>query len=55
MQLLAAKDVAGVPLPDTVAPEPPSEEAVNAAVPLPEAEEDFSRATDELYASAAWC
>ena len=41
MQLLAVKDVAGVPLPDTAASEPPLEEAVNAAVPLPEAEEDF--------------
>ena len=41
MQLLAAKDVAGVLSPDTVASEPPSEEVVNAAVPLPEAEEDF--------------
>ena len=41
MQLLAAKDVAGVPSLDTVASEPPSEEVVNAAVPLPEAKEDF--------------
>ena len=41
MQLLAAKDVAGVLSPDMVVLEPPSEEVVNAAVPLPEAEEDF--------------
>ena len=41
MQLLAAKDAAGMPLLDMAVPEPPSEEAVNAAIPLPEAEEDF--------------
>ena len=41
MQLLAAKDVAGVPSPDTMAPEPPLEEEVNTAAPLPEAGEDF--------------
>ena len=41
MQLLAAKDAAGMPSPDTAVPESPSEEAVNAAVPLPEAKEDF--------------
>ena len=40
MQLLAVKDAAGMPLPDTAASESPSEEAVNAAIPLPEAEED---------------
>ena len=42
LQLLAAKDAAGTPSPDTAASESPSEEAVNAAaVPLLEAEEDF--------------
>ena len=41
MQLLAAKDAAGMPLLDTVAPEAPSAEVVNATVPFPEAEEDF--------------
>ena len=41
MQLLAAKDVAGVPSPDTVPSEPPLKEAANAAVSPLEAEEDF--------------
>ena len=41
MQLLTAKDAMGVPSPDTAASGLFLEEAVNAAVPLTEDEEDF--------------
>ena len=41
MQLLAAKDATGTPLLDMAMLESLSTEEVNAAVPLPEAEEDF--------------
>ena len=41
MQLLVVKDAAGMPLSDMAALESSLEEAVNAAVSLPEAEEDF--------------
>ena len=41
MQLLTVKDATGMSLPDMAASEPPLKEAVNAAVPLLEVEEDF--------------
>ena len=41
MQLFAAKDATGMPLPDMAMSESPSVEELNAAVPLSKTEEDF--------------